>query len=567
MKILYAFSILLFSVAVSAQELVVPTSQKNINGRIPLKEMTKFQHSIDNDNSVIDIELVNGAKFTITPSKTTTIDAVDINQAYLLGRLANVHVDSQNTDLTSFKRGDFIGIFHEDDYAADDFGNVAYDTGSFAKLAKLFVPIVTQNTVKLAKDNGVDRSRLRYHVADIVYASVDIDGEPLALSARLVYPYIVGGSMNISTVYLDNHFTTFEDSYAPSAQFGISCGLTGMASRGYLVVQPDLIGFGASVARTQQYVDQTINPAAVADCLRAIDGFAEATIHNSNIPSLNLSSSPALINTGASQGASTALGLQYYLEKVLSSAETAKLPTLSETRICAGAYNMVGTFTHYVTNDTLLYSPVFPLMIQGAVVAHPDDMKYSDGTPIRVHDFFDPKLEDLKVNMSSYGQAGNFTIWEVLSSKTQGSSFLTNYLPKYYGGKLSDNTPYVLVHRMLAPGIVNETSPNKYELNRKDDRVKALLKVLGYSNLSDASKWVPKAKITMTHAVDDTWVPYSNSINFYNNMTLRNADVTLNTLDKSADIGNHSIICYVWILAELYGWPVKTAMTLVRNSL
>lgn len=561
-------ALLSFSVDISAQELVVSTSDKNINDRIALKEMLSFQQYNDGSNSKIDIELVNGSKFSLNPGRKTTFEAVDADNSYKQGRLTNISVYSISNKLSSFKRGDFIGIFHEEDYSADDFGKAAYEVGSFAKLSKLFLPVISTNIDnRLAKANGVDRTSVRFHVADIAYASIDIDGAPIALSARLIYPYIDGSSMKISTVYLDNHFTTFEDASAPSASFGISCGLAGMASRGYLVVQPDLIGFGPTLSRTQQYVDQTINPAAVADCLLALSGFARITSFNDKIPTLSLDSSPKLINTGASQGASTALGFQYYIENTLSKTESAKLPALSETRICAGAYNLAGTFNTFVTNDTLLYSPVFPLMIQGAVVAHPEVMKYSDGTPISVHDYFDPSLEDLKVDMTRYGQPGEYTIWEVLSSKKHGSNFLTYFLPKYYGGELPDGTSYVLVHRMLAEGIATEVADGKYELNRDDERVQALMEVLEYSNLSSSDKWVPKAKITMTHAKDDTWVPYSNSVDFYNNMKAKKANVTFTSLDKSADIGNHSIICSIWILAELDGIGMTAAMALVRSAL
>lgn len=527
--------------------------------------MKSFQHTnVDGDDKIV-IDMISGAKITLDPSAKTSIDAVDVDHAYRQGRLSNLKVYSLSSKLSSFKRGDFIGVFHEDDYSADEFGPAAYSDGALAMFSSLFTAGVTLNISTLATRNRVDKSRIRFHVADIVYASVDTDGEPLALSARLVYPYIVDGSMRISTMYLDNHFTIFEESGAPTAQFGTSCGLTGMASRGYLVIQPDLIGFGASASRTQQYVDQTVIPTAVADCLLAAKSYADMTTSNSKIPTINLSSSAQLINTGASQGASTALGLQYYMENKITTAERRKLPSLKETRICAGAYNMVGTLDYFVKNDTLLYAPIFPLMVQGAIVAHPDIMKYSDGTPMRVHDFFSPELEDFKLDMSYFGVEGQYTIWEILNSKKQGSSFLTFYLPLFYGGMKPDYTSYVLVHKMLADGMLNEVAPDKYELNRDDERVQALLKVLEYSNLSDPEKWVPKTKITMTHASDDTWVPYINSSEFYDNMNAQGANLSFTTLEKSADIGNHGIICYIWILSELYRLPTPVVMTVVRS--
>ena len=526
--------------------------------------MKSFQHTnVDGDDKIV-IDMISGAKITLDPSAKTSIDAVDVDHAYRQGRLSNLKVYSLSSKLSSFKRGDFIGVFHEDDYSADEFGPAAYSDGQLAMFSSFFTAGVSINISTLATRNRVDKSRIRFHVADIVYASVDTDGEPLALSARLVYPYIVDGSMRISTMYLDNHFTIFEESGAPSAQFGTSCGLTGMASRGYLVIQPDLIGFGASASRTQQYVDQTIIPQVVADCLLAAKSYADMTTYNSKIPTINLSSSAQLINTGASQGASTALGLQYYMENEITTAERRKLPSLKETRICAGAYNMVGTTDFFTTTDTLLYAPIFPLMIQGAVVAHPDIMKYSDGTPISVHDFFDPMLETLPIDMSFFGDQGEYTVWELLTSKKQGSMFLTYFLPIFYGGMMPDFNSYVLVHKLLAPGIVREVAPDKYELNRDDERVKALLQVLEKSNLSNPEKWVPKTKITMTHAFDDSWVPYFNSLEFYENMKAQGADVSLTTLERSADIGNHGIICYIWILSELYRLPTPTIMSLVR---
>lgn len=527
--------------------------------------MKSFHHTnVDGDDKIV-IDMISGAKITLDPSAKTSIDAVDVDHAYRQGRFSNLKVYSLSSKLSSFKRGDFIGVFHEDDYSADEFGPAAYSDGALAMFSSLFTAGVTLNISTLATRNRVDKSRIRFHVADIVYASVDTDGEPLALSARLIYPYIVDGSMRISTMYLDNHFTIFEESGAPTARFGTSCGLTGMASRGYLVIQPDLIGFGASASRTQQYVDQTVIPTAVADCLLAAKSYADMTTSNSKIPTINLSSSAQLINTGASQGASTALGLQYYMENKITTAERRRLPSLKETRICAGAYNMVGTLDYFVKNDTLLYAPIFPLMVQGAIVAHPDIMKYSDGTPMRVHDFFSPELEDFKLDMSYFGVEGQYTIWEILNSKKQGSSFLTFYLPIFYGGMKPDYTSYVLVHKMLADGMLNEVAPDKYELNRDDERVQALLKVLEYSNLSDPEKWVPKTKITMTHASDDTWVPYINSSEFYDNMNAQGANLSFTTLEKSADIGNHGIICYIWILSELYRLPTPVVMTVVRS--
>lgn len=569
MKNIITISLLfLSSLIASAQDMVISTTGNNLNSRISLKEMSSFKQSMDGDNSKIEIELVSGAKITLDPEMKTSIEAVDENHSYYLGRLSNLKPYVLRPNLSKFKRGEFIGIFHEDDYSADEFPVAAYSDGALAMFGTFFQAGVTLNIQSLARKNNVTKNDIRFHVADIVYSSVDTDGEPIALSARLVYPYIANGSssLTISTMYLDNHFTIFEESGAPSSTFGTSCGLTGMASRGYLVVQPDLIGFGASSSRTQQYVDQTINPKIVADCLLAAKSYAEMTTMNTKIPTINLSRlATKLINTGASQGASTALGLQYYMEKELTTTERRQLPTLSETRICAGAYNMVGTLDYFVKNDTLLYAPIFPLMVQGAIVAHPDIMKYSDGTPMRVHDFFSPELEDFKLDMSYFGVEGQYTIWEILNSKQQGSSFLTFYLPMFYGGMKPDYTSYVLVHKMLADGMLNEVAPDKYELNRDDERVQALLKVLEYSNLSDPEKWVPKTKITMTHASDDTWVPYINSSEFYDNMIAQGANLSFTTLDKSADIGNHGIICYVWILSELYRLPTPVVMSVVRS--
>lgn len=502
-----------------AQNVVIGNGSESLRN-LPTKEIVRVTHSEDNDgNGSVAYEMLGGATYQFS-----TQDAPDA-------------VLELPVDLSAYNTGDLYQILERIEYTADEFIDLVYDPES--TIYGLFNKAARANNTLL--EGLINKREIHYVAYDIEYVSTDVDGEKILLSGRVLYPMSMNSSrpVNLTNIYLDNHYTMFANRQAPSQTFENS-QLAGMCTKGYLQVMPDFIGFGSTVNRTQLFIDSDNMARHNIDCVKA----ALQLVKQKNI---SLSENYSIINAGGSQGAGVALGVHRYIENNLS-AEDQKLLPIKETRIMAGPYSPELTMNEYCRWNHLVYSPVIPCLVQSMKIAHPEEMK-----DYGVNDFF---CEDF--GTYRYARYKNRTIWELLDAKEYDSWDIRFALFERFG----DSETYSDFRPMMASDILN---PDGETINKNNPKYKALAAAFAYSDLTHG--WTPKAKVTLFHSEDDDIVPYANTTETYNNMKAAdpNANVSFYKVDDTG-LG-HTLTCGLWYMSELSGIDVNLVILTVLSLL
>lgn len=565
MRHIFTLVLAAFAIVATAQELNVTTSDPRYPDRFSVKELVGLTYS--EDGTKAHIELTNGAEYDMETSDMTNQSILSREASLFAKEYANIKLMKQFESLDEFEVGDIIGIIDTLDYDADTYIKTAYFY--LYGMEAILQPIIEKNIKLFAFLNGCSYDQVRFHAVDLVYASVDDEGRKIALSERITFPYIQGGNYAISTIVLDNHFTVLANGYSPSKDFTSNL-LSGMTSRGYMVVCPDGQGFGVSSRRSQFYVDVDNNPRYVADGVIAAKNYAEMAKTNDDYLNPNLTANATITNMGMSQGASNALGVTYYFENGLDSYRASKLPKIYESHLCDGAYDMKLSIDKIFEKDSLDYCVLVPLIISTACIAHPDFMVDSEGKQIKVHDYFIPELETRRWDTSFDGLPGENTLWQMLYSKATTNKPYIKALVGTYGvldGSFMGGN--LFLHNIMREGFLLPQENNRYKLNPESDLTKALYRYAERNILTDPNVWVPKSHIYLTHANDDELVDYANSTEFYNNMYSlmleNNKLLTLKTV-KDANLG-HFFICFSWIASELSGLPIDIFIELIKQKM
>lgn len=567
-------SIIFVAVALnaSAQEMLTETTDTVYPQSISLKEISNisYKNGLLGKGS-LTTTLFNGAEYTVKTSDNVSTKILSAKESVAQGKYKNMRFLKNFDSLEEFAPGDVIGILDEQDYTTTDFPTTAYT--DLYGMESLFQAAFTANIAAYALSNLVTTDYIHIRVVNIVYASKDADGQIIPLSARLIYPYCTAKRLNLMTLYMDHHTTLFDDDTAPSFAFG-NMPLCGMVGKGYYVVEPDLIGFGVSTDRTQMYIDNENNPRNAADCALAAVNYAKYSQSNTSTEKpAYLSSSATMINAGGSQGGYTALAMEKYIENDMDKTAAAKLPKISECRIYAAPSDPLMTIDKFTKLDTLRMSVTLPMIVQGAVVAHPEMMVDEEGNPYTVHDFFISDMKTRKWNFSEYGLNKTYNIWQLMNSKKLNSSMFIWALCSTWGqlvetGYKNVTFGWMLAHRVMAKGTLNNDG-TEYSLNYDDQRIKALASVLKRYIITDNTQWVPRANIHIVAADDDRWVPYENTTEFINNMQtpMNNLgySLTLETLHDTLAMGGHGVTCYIWMLSELYGITTTAALDIIKE--
>lgn len=565
MKKIFTLALLAFAVSAGAQEMIVSSSHANVPELLSFRELAQMKSTSNNGDSTF-VSMKNGAEYAFKADEISKINFCTREEALSKGGYADLKLLKNFNSLDELNSGDIIGIIKEQDYTGDEYVQTAY--GTLMGLETVLDPMLQLNVSSLAYKNRISTSNLRFHITDIAYVSTNADGSKLALSARITYPYSTAArKVEVKDIYVDNHMTVYDESSKPTVGW-MAALLGGMATKGYAVVAPDLIGFGMSSSRTQLYVDLDNNPRMVTDAIIAAENYVKLTESDDNIPLLNLLPSATVINTGGSQGATTALGTTYYMQNVLDKDIAAKLPKVSETRLCAGALDMKLTLDKFFATDSLYYPPIVPLLVSGAVSAHPEIMCNSKGVPFSLHEFFNPGLQYMTYDSSSYGLPGENTLWQMLNSKKVNSTPLANLLQDLYGLPPVDGAQFgvIFLDQLVNKELLKSNGKGGFELNLSDERAAALNSFAIYNNLSNPDLWVPECNVSIVHTPLDTFVPYANSAEFIENMSekmeAKGYTASLTTLNSGL---SHILVCASWVVAELTGLSVETVATMIEE--
>lgn len=276
----------------------------------------------------------------------------------------------------------------------------------------------------------------------VKYKSISPTGDSIWVSGKIFLPK----NKRAKNIIIASHYTICANSEAPSNASSIE-GI--FATKDYIVLMPDYIGYGISDSLPHPYLHLESTVAVTIDLLKAAIPYLTANAYTYN---------KSLILVGYSQGAAATLALQKELEEHYS----------YEFPICgvyagAGPYNLVETFNFYIANPTTNIPCSLPMLILG--------MNYGEKLRLNIEDFFQPVL------LEKYPR--------LIESKTQTMN---------------------KVNIELGNDIVQLLKPIIFEIDSFPTSV--LFEAVKKNSIEI---WNPKAHLFLFHSTDDDMVPFLNS--------------------------------------------------------
>ena len=190
-----------------------------------------------------------------------------------------------------------------------------------------------------------------------VYPSVDIDGNPITLSGKVILP----AKGPIKRYILVSHYTITSNAEAPSNIFSLE-GL--LVKLGYALIIPDYIGYGVTADLVHPYLVMDVTARNVLDMYKAVIPFMKAAGREPEHDDIYL--------MGYSQGGATTMAVQHLIEHH----ETAEIKIR---RVFAGGgpYDVKATYDRFVETNLASYPCAVPIMMQGMVVGNKLDLDMS----------------------------------------------------------------------------------------------------------------------------------------------------------------------------------------------
>ena len=189
-----------------------------------------------------------------------------------------------------------------------------------------------------------------------VYESIDVDGNPILLSGKVVVP----ADGKIKRCILVSHFTIGSNLEAPSNTFPLE-GI--LVKLGYALIIPDYIGYGVTADMVHPYLVMDLTARNVLDMYKAVMPFLKKAGCTPQFDDIYL--------MGYSQGGATTMAVQHLIEH---HNENVKIR-----RVFAGGgpYDIKATYDRFVETDVASYPCAVPIMMQGMVVGNKLDLDMS----------------------------------------------------------------------------------------------------------------------------------------------------------------------------------------------
>lgn len=182
-----------------------------------------------------------------------------------------------------------------------------------------------------------------------VYESVDVDGNPITLSGKVILP----AKGDIKRYILVSHYTIASNAEAPSNTFSLEGVLVKL---GYALIIPDYIGYGITVDHVHPYLVMDITARNVLDMYLSVVPFLQAAGREPQHDDIYL--------MGYSQGGATTMAVQHLIEH--------HYPRVKIRRVFAGGgpYDVKTTYDRFVETNWAMYPCAVPIMMQGMVVGN-----------------------------------------------------------------------------------------------------------------------------------------------------------------------------------------------------
>lgn len=384
------------------------------------------------------------------------------------------------------------------------------------------------------------------------YPSMSYTGEDILLSAVLVAwtPTERQAGDKIETVNIYNHFTITADRECPTssltqgdtqeqnllkmmcmADYGSRVGVPAPFVGKCITIAPDYEGYGLTKDRVHPYMAQELTAQQVVDAVTYGLELYRKEVAQAGSTLLPMSDDWRSFAFGYSQGGSTSLAVQHYLE------ETGLDETLHfQGSICGdGPYDLIATLRYYFDDNgdslgaatahkkgIMTMPVVLPLIIKGMVDSEPELTGY------KIEDFLSQQFLDTG-------------IIDWLTSKDYSTEDIEKKLVEQVENGLTANgrtyTPEQMAEMMELTTISNMFGTNKttwgkaeklftpecyaYFANadnfktvpaKSTDACTALHRALARNSIT--SGWQPKHRIVFLHSKGDMVVPYSNYLSF-----------------------------------------------------
>jgi len=317
-----------------------------------------------------------------------------------------------------------------------------------------------------------------YRSIDYLYWSVDEKGEPVQLSARIVW----GGykffkwfhEIRPDYILLAPHYTISDDFECPTSGRSIE---DLMMAGDKLLVMPDYLGFGYTKDRVQPYGIHDLCAQNSIDALKA--GYK---IYR-DVASVPLEKKFTLSVAGVSQGGGNALAIHKWLDTHPDFAERWRF----DFSYCAcGPYSPRITFEKYFEQKKMVYPVVMPLVIKAMRAAYPDILgKWKE------EDFFSESYLQQKAVIDKMVDSKEYTSDEI-------NEYIFNMYP-HKGEKGINGGKEIWLSDIVSPEVMNLES----------ELCKAFFECLDKNDLTKG--WTPIHPIHLYHGKNDNIVSYANA--------------------------------------------------------
>ena len=189
-----------------------------------------------------------------------------------------------------------------------------------------------------------------------VYESIDLDGNPILLSGKVILP----AKEPIKRYILVSHYTITSNVEAPSNIFSLE-GL--LVKLGYALIIPDYLGYGITADHIHPYLVMDITARNVLDMYDAVVPFMKAA---GCVPEHD-----DIYLMGYSQGGATTMAVQHAIE------HHDKPIKIRRVFAGGGPYDIKYTYDQFVETNWASYPCAVPIMMQGMVVGNKLDLDMS----------------------------------------------------------------------------------------------------------------------------------------------------------------------------------------------
>ena len=355
---------------------------------------------------------------------------------------------------------------------------------------------------KIGKDNvQIGLRKVVYH-----YNSVDVQGEPITLSAAAFMPgYFdknVWYDMELDNICLMEHYTITSNAESPSMCFPLEVFITNNT----LVLMPDYIGYGVTKNMLHPYLNHELC------AINSVDAFPAGYAVFKNLSAKGLKSDWKLYVTGASQGAGNALAVHKYLD---THSDIARNWKFAATNCSSGPYSPIKTMEKYFADGKTALPVVFPLTLKSMLASYPELM---DG------------FSEEMMYSNTYLEVKN-QIDEMISSKQYTTAeinlFFMENVKKTFADGLADDE--ILLVDILSDDMLNPHS----------DIMKALNNCFDNNDLIKG--WTPVHPIKMHYSTGDRIV------SSYNALAAKEAFGSKVTLTPTSTPMEHMAACAMWM--------------------